>query len=99
MVDDFLRWPLPNSVCADLCATKQQLGRVGTNLLTAVEAKQMFEAVVLPKIATVKSERDALYILAKEKNEDAAVLKLLVSAGFITESKISEARAFLDEQH
>jgi hypothetical protein len=50
MVDDFLRWPLPDSVCADGCATKQGPGRIGTNLLTAIEAKEMFRAVVLPKI-------------------------------------------------
>ncbi len=50
MVDDFLRWPLPDSVCTDGCATRQGPGRVGTNLLTAIEAKQMFETVVLPKL-------------------------------------------------
>lgn len=55
MVDDFLRWPLPDSVCADSCTTKQGLGRVGTNLLTAVEAKAMFEAIVLPKLAELEA--------------------------------------------
>lgn len=50
MVDDFLRWPLPDSVCADGCATRQGPGRVGTNLLSAVEAKAMLEAVVMPKL-------------------------------------------------
>lgn len=50
MVDEFLRWPLPDSVCADGCATKQGPGRVGTNLLTAIEAEQMLKAVVLPKL-------------------------------------------------
>jgi hypothetical protein len=52
MVDDFLRWPLPDSVCADGCATKQGPNRVGTNLLSAIEAKEMFRAVVLPRIPT-----------------------------------------------
>lgn len=46
MVDRFLRWPLPESVRADDCATKQQTGRFGTNLLTAIEAKQMLEYVL-----------------------------------------------------
>lgn len=68
MVDDFLRWPLPDSVCADGCATKQGPGRVGTNLLTAVETKTMLEEVVMPKIAeettrlrkALESSRDEL---------------------------------------
>lgn len=42
LANAFLRWPLPHSVCADLCATKQGPGRVGTNLLSFVEARQMF---------------------------------------------------------
>ena len=46
LIDRFLRWPLPESVCADLCATKQGAGRIGTNLLTASEAQQMFEYVL-----------------------------------------------------
>ncbi len=98
MVDDFLKWPLPDSVCADGCATKQGPGRIGTNLLTAVEAKAMFESVVQPKIAKLTMEHGVLSGLAKGCNEDARVLTLLVSAGFITDDKISEARAFLDEQ-
>lgn len=98
MVDDFLKWPLPDGVCADLCATKQGPGRVGTNLLTAIEAKQMFEAVVAPKIEKLTMEHGALLSLSKGANEDGRVLKLLVTAGYVTEDKISEARAFLDEQ-
>ncbi len=46
LAEAFLRWPLPESVCADLCATKQGPGRVGTNLLSYVEAKQMFEQLL-----------------------------------------------------
>lgn len=46
LVQRFLTWPLPYSVCADLCATKQQSGRTGTNLLSAVEAEQMLEHVL-----------------------------------------------------
>lgn len=48
LAEAFLRWPLPDSVCADLCATRQGAGRVGTNLLSFPEAKQMMEEVVLP---------------------------------------------------
>lgn len=47
MVDAFLNWPLPASVCSDLCATTQGYpDRIGTNLLTAVEAQQMLEHVL-----------------------------------------------------
>lgn len=45
LVDRFLAWPLPNSVCADLCATERNYKhhRSGTNLLNANEARQMIE--------------------------------------------------------
>jgi len=44
LVDKFLRWPLPESVCSDPCASMHGYpNRVGTNLLTATEAKQMIE--------------------------------------------------------
>lgn len=44
MVERFLAWPLPDSVCSDTCATiPGYLNRTGTNLLTANEAKQMIE--------------------------------------------------------
>ena len=47
LVDRFLAWPLPASVCSDLCATKQGYPhRSGTNLLSAVEAKAMLEYVL-----------------------------------------------------
>ncbi len=46
MVDRFLQWPLPYSVCADLCATRQGYLRSGTNLLSAPEARQMLEHVL-----------------------------------------------------
>lgn len=45
MVNRFLAWPLPQSVCSDICVTdnKYQFQRIGTNLLTASEALQMIE--------------------------------------------------------
>jgi hypothetical protein len=44
LVDKFLSWPLPESVCSDLCVTQHGMkGRIGTNLLTADEARQMLE--------------------------------------------------------
>ena len=52
MVNRFLRWPLPMSVCSDLCVTKREMEssyppkRTGTSLLTADEARQMLEFVL-----------------------------------------------------
>ena len=59
MTNAFLRWPLPESVCADPCATKHSdKNRIGTNLLTAVEAKQMFRELVLPHLAPLRARAD-----------------------------------------
>jgi len=42
LVDRFLTWPLPRSVCSDqCCCVSDYPNRVGTNLLTADEARQM----------------------------------------------------------
>lgn len=49
LVDRFLAWKLPYSVCADPCATKQQDGRTGTNLLSAAEARQMIEHLLVAR--------------------------------------------------
>ena len=53
LVDRFLAWPMPDSVSSDLCATERDYGkaqgypkRCGTNLLTAIEARQMLEHVL-----------------------------------------------------
>lgn len=48
MVDRFLAWPLPDSVRSDTCVTMVggDLYRSGTNLLTADEARAMFEYVL-----------------------------------------------------
>ncbi|WP_047168884.1 hypothetical protein [Rhizorhabdus histidinilytica] len=44
----FVTWPLPRTVCADLCATdpNYQYGRSGTNLLSLAEAEQMLRHVL-----------------------------------------------------
>lgn len=51
LVDRFLMWPLPESVCADPCATKQGPGRIGTMLLTAHEAEQMITHLLEPTLS------------------------------------------------
>lgn len=45
LVDKFLSWPLPKTVCPDACtqAGFNYPNRVGTHLLTADEAKQMLD--------------------------------------------------------
>jgi len=61
MADEFCRWPLPDSVCADLCATMRDYKhRSGTNLLTVVEAQQMIREVVGPRLTAATSESAAL---------------------------------------
>lgn len=52
MTNAFLRWPLPDSVRVDACCLDTKAKhRTGTNLLTVVEALQMFQEVVCPIIA------------------------------------------------
>jgi len=48
LVSRFLAWPLPPSVCSDICVTEQhyKFPRSGTNLLTADEALQMLTHVL-----------------------------------------------------
>lgn len=66
LANNFLRWPLPRSVCADPCATKQDEGRVGTNLLSFVEARQMMADVVLPVLAKLVGENGRLESVVTE---------------------------------
>jgi len=48
LVNRFLTWELPASVCADQCATERDYPykRFGTNLLTATEAEDMLRHVL-----------------------------------------------------
>ena len=56
LADEFCRWPLPPGVRADACACEPGYpNRTGTNLLTYIEAKQMFRDLVLPMLALLKS--------------------------------------------
>ena len=53
IADRFVQWRLPETVCADLCATDNtyKFPRSGTNLLNVAEAEIMAREVVLPAIA------------------------------------------------
>lgn len=53
LVDRFLAWPLPPTVCSDLCVTDRdyKFPRSGTNLLNVDEARQMIEYLLAPASA------------------------------------------------
>lgn len=69
MVDRFLSWPLPQSVAADLCATDPNYlhSRTGTNLLTADQAREMFEACAIDIVTdcerSVRAMADQIEVL------------------------------------
>jgi len=57
LIDRFLVWPLPKSVCSDRCVLDHgREGRTGTNLLTATEARQILEYLLMPAIAEKDSK-------------------------------------------
>lgn len=52
LVDKFLSWPLPETVCSDTCACTQGYPhRTGTNLLSATEAEQMIRHLLGPSLS------------------------------------------------
>ena len=60
LVNKFLSWPLPQSVCSDSCVTNSSYGysRIGTNLLNATEAEIMIRHLFsghLLEIATLRA--------------------------------------------
>lgn len=84
-VERFLTWKLPDSVCADVCATDRDYARrypglrSGTNLLTADEARQMIEHL-LPALLDL-----AEGALAKAKTESEERKEICEELGCITE--------------
>jgi len=75
LVDAFLAWPLPESVCCDRCVIERGYPhRSGTNLLTATEARQMFEHL-LAKFPT--ATQDFIH-----KRELVNTIKLLKDTGW-----------------
>lgn len=58
LIERFLSWPLPRSVRSDVCVTMDYPHpRTGTNLLTADEARQMFEYLFAPAAVGDETER------------------------------------------
>jgi hypothetical protein len=64
LVDRFLVWPLPKSVNPDPCASMpDHPDRIGTNLLTADEARQMLEYVLAaPPTAPDREKEQASHL-------------------------------------
>ena len=61
MAEAFLRWPLPDDVCADAVAC--QVGapnRTGTNLLTAHQALAMIRFVCRPELTAMHADVERL---------------------------------------
>jgi len=71
MAEAFLRWSLPEDVCADAIAcTPRAPHRTGTNLLTARQAVEMIKFVCGPELAVMHAEaRDAKARIAELEAE------------------------------
>lgn len=78
MVNRFLAWPLPASVNCDPCATQPNYphDRVGTNLLTAIEARQMLEHVLAT--ASPESNQTLAKAMGDWTAEDIAELRRMI---------------------
>jgi len=63
IAERFCSAPLPESVCADPCATKQGPGRSGTNLLSYIEALHVMKYVLEEQPVDFKDR------LIQERNE------------------------------
>lgn len=116
LVDRFLSWPLPESVCSDQCATIPGYPhRVGTNLLTAKEAKQMIEHVLdgtqvnRPKIVCLCGSSRFYKEYQQAEYEETMKGNIYLSIGFYPHSAgqahgegvgcTSEQKIALDELH
>lgn len=84
LVERFLAWPLPASVCCDLCVTKStyRFPRSGTNLLTADEARQMIEHLLdgLPAASGPPANREDAGGVARD--QPGGVNKLIEQEAF-----------------
>lgn len=84
MVNEFLRWPLPESVSSDGCVTRPQLGRTGTNLMSVGEAVQMMQEVVRPHVDELARQ------LETELNQLAAENRMLKQCNGQLNSMVDE---------
>lgn len=78
MVDAFLAWPLPADVAADAIACKPGAPhRTGTNLLTSVQARAMFEHCLA--VVRAHDEQDTDAVMAQMDKDHAAEVARLQS--------------------
>lgn len=67
MIDRFLSWPLPESLCSDPCASMPGYPhRTGTNLMTAEQAKAMLD-YVLAAPAPLQAEPASPWVAVSER--------------------------------
>lgn len=96
LVNAFLAWPLPDDVCADAVACKPGAPyRTGTNLLTAAQARAMFEHC----LALVGADElsDEICLTANQVRELVALAK---EGGPVSDSDLTliERKEFRDEE-
>ena len=73
MVNAFLKWPLPKSVCADRCCSEPEYKhRSGTNLLTMGEATVLMQEVVCPIVNREMEQLRIDLVAAREVMERSA---------------------------
>lgn len=79
IVNAFLRWPLPQSVCADRCACDSSYPhpRSGTNLLTCPETVCMVQDVVRPIIERYLTAAHAKAVEDAKRMREALELELV----------------------
>src|ERR1035437_8915784 len=72
LVNRFLSWTLPKSVCSDTCVSdpNYQHARYGTNLLTADEAKEMLEHVLEMTDSCQKGEKPREWFIVDSEYEN-----------------------------
>ncbi len=85
-VNRFLGWPLPASVRPDGCVMDTDYpNRAGTNLLTADEARAMFEyCLAAPSLPAVASQEQSAYVIAdglKESPPHGALIRAINAYG------------------
>ena len=80
IVNRFLAWPLPDSVCSDPCASMPGYkGRIGTNLLNSIETRQMLTYVLQPILDVLN---DALYSESGCKLDDPMLAAKTIAAEY-----------------
>lgn len=90
LTNAFLRWPLPESVRCDLVTTLPNCkNRVGTNLLSFTEAKQMFSDILGPLVLSSRIKQKIIDL--QSPTPDSALSAFQQAAGKTGETPRTEA--------